>query len=152
MSDWIETIKPFLKLSKEQIEALTAWAEARGEGKEGMQAVICVIRNRAKKGGWFVSKDIAALSTPIHGVALKHFQFSSFLPADPNYQKLLRFVENWQPDIYLREALEIANDADAEDITHGATYYHTKAISPAWAKTMIRTAEIGSHIFYREPE
>ncbi|WP_090206272.1 cell wall hydrolase [Yoonia litorea] len=36
-------------------------------------------------------------------------------------------------------------------LTGGATHYHTKAVSPSWAKRFPRTASIGSHYFYRQP-
>lgn len=34
-------------------------------------------------------------------------------------------------------------------LTGNATYYHTVAVKPRWAKRMVRTARIGAHIFYR---
>ncbi len=38
------------------------------------------------------------------------------------------------------------------DITIGrATHYHTVAISPYWSSSLLRTANIGTHIFYRFP-
>ena len=35
------------------------------------------------------------------------------------------------------------------DITEGATHYHADYVTPAWAETKTKTAEIGDHIFYR---
>ena len=35
------------------------------------------------------------------------------------------------------------------DITDGATFYHADSITPSWAKSKIKTIEIGDHIFYR---
>ncbi len=32
-----------------------------------------------------------------------------------------------------------------------ATHYHTVAIRPFWSNTLLRTADVGSHIFYRFP-
>ncbi len=38
------------------------------------------------------------------------------------------------------------------DVTIGrATHYHTVAIEPYWSRTLLRTANIGTHIFYRFP-
>jgi spore germination cell wall hydrolase CwlJ-like protein len=38
------------------------------------------------------------------------------------------------------------------DITIGrATHYHTTAIQPYWSSTLLRTANIGTHVFYRFP-
>lgn len=36
-------------------------------------------------------------------------------------------------------------------LTKGATYYHTKAVRPSWARKFRRTATIGVHHFYRRP-
>jgi spore germination cell wall hydrolase CwlJ-like protein len=35
------------------------------------------------------------------------------------------------------------------DATHGATYYHTKEVRPAWRKQFIHAVTIGDHVFYR---
>ncbi len=38
------------------------------------------------------------------------------------------------------------------DVTIGnATHYHTAAIRPVWSSHLLRTANVGSHIFYRFP-
>jgi len=37
------------------------------------------------------------------------------------------------------------------NLTGGATFYHTKAVSPKWSRVFLRTATIGYHHFYREP-
>ncbi len=39
----------------------------------------------------------------------------------------------------------------ARPLTKGATHYHTKAVSPRWARSFPRTATIGFHHFYRQP-
>jgi spore germination cell wall hydrolase CwlJ-like protein len=35
------------------------------------------------------------------------------------------------------------------DLTHGATYYHTKAVRPSWREKFVHAVTIGDHIFYR---
>lgn len=38
------------------------------------------------------------------------------------------------------------------DVTIGrATHYHTVAVDPVWAHTLMRTANVGNHVFYRFP-
>jgi spore germination cell wall hydrolase CwlJ-like protein len=37
------------------------------------------------------------------------------------------------------------------NLTGGATYYHTRSVSPNWSRIFLRTATIGYHHFYREP-
>ncbi|SMX28957.1 Spore cortex-lytic enzyme precursor [Pelagimonas phthalicica] len=34
-------------------------------------------------------------------------------------------------------------------LTKGATYYHTTAVNPKWARKFSRTAKIGVHLFYK---
>jgi spore germination cell wall hydrolase CwlJ-like protein len=36
-------------------------------------------------------------------------------------------------------------------LTDGATFYHTKAVRPSWARVFERTAIIGFHHFYKKP-
>ena len=35
--------------------------------------------------------------------------------------------------------------------TGDATHYHTVAVNPVWSATLVRTGQVGSHIFYRFP-
>lgn len=150
--EWIETIKLFLDLSVVQIQALTAWAEARGEGEAGMQAVINVIRNRVKRGGWYIDKEISALTSPFHGVCLKKYQFSCFLQNDPNFQKLIVLVRENKVNATCQDALAIAAIPDLIDLTKGATHYHTIQMNPflKWTASMVETTRIKNHMFYKE--
>lgn len=128
---------------QEDIMARTAWGEARGEGSRGMQAVLNVIMNRVKKGGWWGV-------TPAE-VCKKKSQFSCWNKNDPNYSKLLAVNEN---DPNFRTALSLAKSAYAgtlPDITGGATnYVNLAALNsiPSWVKNMTKTAQIGNHTFY----
>lgn len=38
------------------------------------------------------------------------------------------------------------------DITKGSTFYHEKSVHPVWRHGLIKTAQIGSHVFYRLPD
>ncbi len=40
-------------------------------------------------------------------------------------------------------------DGAKRPLTGGATFYHTTAVSPKWARVFKRTAKIGVHVFYR---
>ncbi|MFC3182577.1 cell wall hydrolase [Cypionkella sinensis] len=42
-------------------------------------------------------------------------------------------------------------DGAPRQLTAGATYFHTRAVSPSWSRQFPRTASIGSHVFYRQP-
>lgn len=37
------------------------------------------------------------------------------------------------------------------ELTEGALFYHNTSVRPRWARKMVRTTRIGSHIFYRQP-
>ena len=45
--------------------------------------------------------------------------------------------------------LLLTSQAVMFDITDCATFYHEDSITPSWAKSKIKTIEIGDHIFYR---
>ena len=38
---------------------------------------------------------------------------------------------------------------DIIDVTNNATHYHNLTVKPYWASSMIKTASLGNHIFYR---
>jgi spore germination cell wall hydrolase CwlJ-like protein len=40
-------------------------------------------------------------------------------------------------------------DKEAEARAEGALFYHATSIEPTWAKTKVRVARIGNHIFYK---
>lgn len=133
------------------VVARTLWGEARGEGRQGMEAVAWVIRNR-------VETDIGNDGKPdwwgegYEGVCKAPMQFSCWNADDPNREKLPTLHEGMET---FREAKAIARSVMlglVPDPTGGATHYHTKAVSPPWSKSpkVVKTAEIGRHTFFRE--
>lgn len=42
-------------------------------------------------------------------------------------------------------------DGQPRSLTDGATHYHATYVKPGWAKRLVKTAEIDTHIFYRYP-
>jgi N-acetylmuramoyl-L-alanine amidase len=121
--------------------ALCLWREARGEGRTGMEAVACVLRNR-------VNRD----KSTYYAEATKRLQFSSLTaPGDPELNLWpLTTDPQWQI------ALVIAEDMSTNviaDVTLGATLYYADSIAfPAtWDRSKVRqTAHIGHHIFFAE--
>lgn len=129
----------------EQIDymARTAWGEARGEGKEGMQAVINVIMNRVKAGSWYGA-------TPKE-VCTKKSQFSCWNPDDPNYAPMLAVNEADSNFALAQQLALLAYDGFLPDITNGATNYLALGSLdsvPSWAAKMQQVAMIGNHTFY----
>lgn len=122
--------------------ALCAWREARCEGRDGIRAVLHVIKNRAEdeKDRW--PKSWAE-------VIYQRLQFSSMTyPHDAQLTKIPT-----QPDPQFVDCYEIAQtifDGGDFDLTNGAHSYYADYIEqPAWAKTMKQTAKIGHHIFFK---
>ncbi len=121
--------------------ARTLWGEARGEPtKQGREAVASVVLNRTKEPDRF--------GGTVKEVCKKRKQFSCWNSGDPNLPKLLKVTES---DPVFAECMAIATTAVAAllaDPTSGATHYHAKSITPAWAIGKIPCARIGSHLFY----
>lgn len=135
--------KYILTSSADEIDLLarTAWGEARGEGAEGMKAVVNVIMNRVNRGGWYGST--------VSDVVLKPKQFSCWNESDINYNATKNVTEEdadfyWLKNVIAPKALA----GNLPDNTGGATHYHAAYITPAWASTLTQTAKIGNHIFY----
>lgn len=125
----------------DEIAIRTLWGEARGEPDEGVKAVAHVILNRVGDGRW--GPNAAT-------VCLAPWQFSSWNEADPNRAKILRLRDD---DSELARCQSLWGDAHVEpDPTDGACYYFadTMAEMPSWAESMIETAHIGHHKFYRD--
>lgn len=129
----------------EQIDymARTAWGEARGEGATGMQAVLNVIMNRVKRGGWYGA-------TPKE-VCTKKSQFSVWNKTDPNYTKMLAVTEDDSNFKTAKALATLAYDGQLKDITNGATNYlalGSLTTVPSWVAKMEKVASIGNHTFY----
>lgn len=118
----------------------TIYGEARGESEIGKKAVASVIINRFKSGRWFAGDTIAE-------TCQKPMQFSCWNENDPNRETILK-AKNEQ----LEECLNIAKmaiDGVLGDIVCGSCHYHTKQVSPAWAKDKVPIVSIGNHLFYK---
>ena len=129
----------------EQIDymARTAWGEARGEGSTGMQAVLNVIMNRVKAGGWWGA-------TPKE-VCTKKSQFSVWNKSDPNYSKMLTVTTSNADFATAKSLAGLAYAGALPDITNGATNYlalGSLSKVPSWVNKMQVVASIGNHTFY----
>ena len=129
----------------EQIDymARTAWGEARGEGIEGMQAVLNVIMNRVKIGGWWGA-------TPKE-VCTKKSQFSVWNRTDPNYAPMLAVTDSDKKFVTAKNLASLAYNGTLSDITNGATNYYNPDIvttDPDWPQKMTEMVKIGKHVFY----
>ncbi|HVT81218.1 MAG TPA: cell wall hydrolase [Phycisphaerae bacterium] len=123
--------------------ALCAWREARGEGRDGIRAVIHVIANRQKSG------DSRWQGKSWAQIVYQRLQFSSM--TYPQDQQLCRVPSS--PDPVFVDCYEIADAIYSGldfDLTQGATHYFADSIPmPDWAKTMTETVKLGHHTFYK---
>jgi spore germination cell wall hydrolase CwlJ-like protein len=126
--------------------ARTLFGEARGEPIEGVEAVACVVLNRARisevKGRYWWGNGII-------GVCQKPYQFSCWNRNDPSYQRLINVSAE---DIHFATCLRIARRAvigALKDVTKGATHYHANYVDPYWARGETPVKIIGAHLFYK---
>lgn len=114
--------------------------EARGETVKGQFAVAEVIRNRVKSDR-FPGSYCGVIN---QGTGKKYqCQFTYTCDGRPEVVS--------EPAAYARVA-KVARatiDGKSPDVTHGATFYHTTAVRPSWARKFTNTARFGVHLFYR---
>lgn len=122
------------------IMARTLWGEARGEGIDGMHAVANVIMNRFYHPTWW-GKDIV-------GICQKKYQFSCWLPSDPNVSKILAVGDD-DAQFRIAKGLSIlACNGKLNDVTNGADSYKRRDAYASWAKFLTPVAQVGNHDFY----
>lgn len=117
--------------------------EARGESLVGQIAVAEVILNRKDSGQY--PKTVCGVVE--QGTGEKWMcQFSYFCDG---------LSDEIGDETAWERAGRIARvmlDGAPRELTNGAMFYHTKAVSPYWADEFYQTAEIGAHLFYSEDE
>lgn len=129
-----------------EIVAKTLWGEARGEGRDGMHAVACVIRNRKQRR----HRGLDSYSA----VCLSPWQFSCWNAGDANRRKLDALLR--EPDAPFRDALAVAQalvrDGGLADITDKATHYYATTLRqpPYWARGKTPCARLGKHLFFND--
>ncbi len=127
-----------------QWECLTEalYFEARGESVRGMFAVGEVILNRVDSARF--PDDVCAVVTQGTG-QLYGCQFTFTCDGHP---ETVHEPRAWAA--VGKVARLLIDGSVPGDLTNGATYYHTRAVSPRWARVFPRTTTIGSHHFYRQ--
>jgi len=116
--------------------------EARGETVRGQFAVAEVIMNRVD------SADFPdTVCGVIHQGTGKRYQCQFTYTCDGNPED----IANQQAYGQVSKVARLMVEGAPRALTDGATYYHTRAVTPRWARTFARTASIGVHHFYRKP-
>lgn len=133
------------KRTKEwQCMAEALYFEARGESVKGQFAVAEVIQNRAEHSAFPESVCGVINQGTASG---RKYQCQFTYNCDGLSDKIR---EHGAYERVGKVADLLLSGAPAE-LTDGATHYHTKAVSPRWARVFERTATIGVHHFYRMP-
>lgn len=116
--------------------------EARGESVKGQFAVAEVILNRVDSSKF----PNSVCSVVKQGTGRKYA--CQFTYTCDGYKDVIREKGAYANVAKVARAML---DGAPRPLTKGATYYHTKAVSPKWSRKFHRTATIGVHHFYRSP-
>lgn len=114
--------------------------EARGETARGLFAVAEVILNRVDSGD-FPNSVCSVVNQGTGRLYACQFTYTC-----DGHDEVIH-----EPGAYARVAkvARLMLDGANRPLTDGATYYHTTAVSPSWARRFERTAQYGVHLFYR---
>ncbi|RYG93038.1 cell wall hydrolase [Loktanella sp. IMCC34160] len=125
-----------------QCLAEALYFEARGESVRGMFAVGEVILNRVES-----SSFPGSVCGVVHQGTGRRYACQFTYTCDGNAETI------HEPAAWVRvgKVARLLLDGAPRDLTSGATHYHTRAVSPRWARSFPQTAAIGSHLFYRQP-
>jgi len=124
------------------LECLTqaAYYEARGEGRDGMQAVAQVVLNRVRHPAF--PKSVCGVVFQGAGRRIG-CQFS--FTCDGSMRGRVN------PGAWNR-ARDVASKALSGGVyaaVGNATHFHTTGVSPGWRNALIQVGQVGHHLFYR---
>ena len=102
-----------------------------------MVAVSQVVLNRVENKQW--PDTVCEVVWQNKQFSWTHDGKSDKIPLSSTYQRRL-----WIKSVYMFLI------AYGDDITNGATHYHSVEVQPWWASNMEVTAHIGNHIFLKE--
>jgi spore germination cell wall hydrolase CwlJ-like protein len=128
-------------LAEHRCLAEVLYYEARGEGRQGQQAIAEVVFHRMNTGNY--GRSICAVV--YEGAGHPGCQFTFTCNGDltkPKEDAAWRESEALAAEI-------LTNEAPLRNATAGATNFHAVTVTPDWADTMKQTTQIGNHVFYR---
>ena len=130
-------------LAEHRCLAEAMYYEARGEGEKGEMAVAEVIFHRLQGEGY--GRSICAVV--YEGAPRMHCQFSFACDGSRSRSKS---PEEWREAEVLAARI-LTGELTLCDVTDDAMNYHAVYVRPIWTAKLIRTAQIGNHVFYRLP-
>ena len=134
--------------SERECLADNIYFEARNQGFAGWVAVAQVTLNRVRDDRFpnTICEVVKQGLTYESGFPIRDkCQFSWYCDGKSDDIKQLDIYM----DIMYFTKILLTSQAMMFDITDGATFYHADYVMPSWAKSKIKTIEIGDHIFYR---
>lgn len=136
--NWLASL-PRPKLTAElDCLAQAVYFEARGEPIKGQAAVAEVVLNRV---------DSPLFPRTVCGVVnQRNAEGCQFSYVCDGRSDAIADHAAW--DRSTRIAAALIGGAP-RSLTEGATHFHTPAVTPSWSRRYLRTATIGSHLFYR---
>ncbi|MYM54723.1 cell wall hydrolase [Thalassovita mangrovi] len=114
--------------------------EARGESVKGQFAVAEVILNRVDS-----PQFPDTVCGVVHQGTGRKYQCQFTYTCD-GYKEVIAEHDAYEQ---VGKVAKLMVGGAPRELTDGATYYHTKAVSPRWSRKFARTATIGVHHFYR---
>lgn len=117
--------------------------EARGESRNGQLAVAQVVMNRAYDRH-YPQEICGVVYQPALDGSAKGCQFS--FTCDGSLDRARNTGRAW---LKSEENARHAMLGFGGDLTRDATHYHADYVAPRWASRLVRTVQIGSHIFYK---
>jgi spore germination cell wall hydrolase CwlJ-like protein len=125
-----------------QWECLTQalYFEARGESVRGIFAVGEVILNRVESGRF--PSSICGVVNQSGGGGCQ-FSYVCDGRSDRVHERAA-----WNE---VGKVAQLLIDGAPRALTDGATYFHTRGVSPSWSRRFELTAQIGAHLFYSQP-
>ena len=115
--------------------ARTLWAEARGEGEEGMRCVATVLWNRAVSVNPYETDELTLVK-----VAKKRYQFSCWNMGEAP----LGTGRTWEMALRIQNEMLGRKFEPLGEWTH---YYNPRLASPRWGNKMLNVKVIGNHKF-----
>ncbi|MBD7941717.1 cell wall hydrolase [Brevundimonas guildfordensis] len=124
------------------LECLTqaAYYEARGEGRDGMSAVVQVVLNRVRH---------SAYPDSICGVVYQGANRKTGCQFSFTCNGAMRGAVNRAAWNRARDVAGKALSGQVFAAVGNATHFHTTAVSPSWRNRLVRVNQVGDHLFYR---
>ncbi len=124
------------------LECLTqaAYYEARGEGRDGMKAVVQVVLNRVRH---------RAFPNSVCGVVFQGAGRSTGCQFSFTCNGSMRGRVNRAAWNRARDIASSALSGSVDARVGNATHFHTTGVSPRWRHSLVRVSQVGDHLFYR---